>query len=789
MRDEQDRVVTEQRILAELGLFLGQSVLGPKIMEELSSTGARRTLLVRIPSDAAGEDRPTDFLAAAFARRPWEIARTEENGRTLMDRNVIVRVVADEMPEPHRAVLEAAEKVENGDTPLKVLLVFAEAPGSRPLAMRLEREQVRDLFCSDILPKKNVQLDILCHGVTREVLKEQVRAANGYHMVHWSGHGYHNTLELRGENGGKDWLTGEELAALFEDAGGFIPQFVFLSACLSGAFVDVKDWASLRAAMLGEKPDEKRARDTGLDQVLKDETGYTGTAMAMLKSGVPQVAAMRYEVGDDYARELARRFYKRYLADAGEPETAEALAVARRELLDDDTEAELLGPVNHATPILFGRGGRFLSPKAVRSQQMKTLRPRPQPVLPSGNRELDTPDNFVGRGEILADLQARWLAAPDTPVALIQGMAGLGKTALTAEMLHLWHPRFDWVAAFQAKPVPLTLDDFFGQMDARLTLCSRAYLDRCETAPNQRIYLEPGQPLKGPARYGQMRVNLLEALWEEAILIILDNFEPCLEDVIRDGTCRCEEPEWDETLEYLCRELPGTRSRLVVTSRLRPAALNDNALWVPLGPLPIGEAGLFVRSHPDLRALLHSGEDGERRVRDLLDISRGHPLILDRLAALARDPEALEQAMAKLRTEGFSAFPDVYAPTKMTETDRENEGAYLEDAAVKSVDALVARLSPHARRLLWIVTLANEPPAEKLVEAVWGGKSAEDEALSQFRSLLKMADMLPDDKKAELEGLAGKIPPELREQAPGQETQIDALLKPLAEKLGAPGQS
>ena len=33
-------------------------------------------------------------------------------------------------------------------------------------------------------------------------------------------------------------------------------------------------------------------------------------------------------------------------------------------------------------------------------------------------------------------------------VALVQGLAGLGKTALVAEAIHLWHHRFDGVFAF-----------------------------------------------------------------------------------------------------------------------------------------------------------------------------------------------------------------------------------------------------------------------------------------------------------------------------------------------------
>ncbi len=743
MRDEDDMIIEEDRILKELGVFLGQKILGPEIMEELTSVRARRTLLIRIPK--TGGENHDNGLAAAFARVPWEIARSEENGGTLMDYNLIVRVITDDMPEPHSAVIRAADQVNNGGEPLRILFVFAEAPGSRPLAMRLEREQILKIFSNEIMPKKNVRIDILGHGVTRKTLKEQVRTAKGYHMVHWSGHGHHNTLELRGENGGKDYITGEDLAALFEDAGGFIPQFVFLSACLSGAFVDIRAWETLRAALRGETPDAKDSEAGGLDQIVGRESGYTGTALALLKSRVPQVAAMRYEVGDDYARELAARFYKRCLADSDRVEAADALATARSDLLDDAKEAGRLGPVNHATPILFGHGGWFLSPKKSRSPQMKELRPRPQPLLPSGIRELDPQEIFVGRGEIMTDLQAKWLLAPNTPIALIQGLAGLGKTAIAAESIHLWHTRFDYVLAFQAKPAPLTLDEFLRTMDARLAMCSQTYMERCESSPFDKIFLEPGQPLTGAERYDKLRVNLLETLRDEAVLIVIDNFETNLEDVIKDGVCRCREPEWDRTLEFLCRELPETRTRILMTSRLRPAGLLENAQWVPLGPLPVGEAALFVRNHPDLRELLYSGEEGERLLKRLLDISRGHPLILNRLAALAHDPKALADAIETLSAEGLSALPDVYT-SRLSESERSLEREYLEDAAVGAVDLLIGRLSPDARRLLWMTTLANEALTKDLIQTVWGAGSSLPPLLDELRAsgLLHREDAAPE---------------------------------------------
>ncbi|MFO0759178.1 MAG: hypothetical protein U0359_21990, partial [Byssovorax sp.] len=159
--------------LVELGGFLGEHVLGGEIARVLAEGIDQRTVLVRLP------DPKEDWLAAAFARVPWEMARAPGEEATLLGKNLVVRAAPAGVA-PGR---EAAIRVEK-EEPVRVLLVFAEAPEARPLAARLERERLLDLFFGEVLPKKNVEVDVLCHGVTRARLKEQVKARGGYHVVH-----------------------------------------------------------------------------------------------------------------------------------------------------------------------------------------------------------------------------------------------------------------------------------------------------------------------------------------------------------------------------------------------------------------------------------------------------------------------------------------------------------------------------------------------------------------------------------------------------------------------------
>lgn len=330
-------------ILDHLGLFIGEKVLRTEIMTHLTASTGRRTLLVCLPKAAE------DPLAAAFARLPWGIARTGINTPTLMDKNLIVRAITNDIPDVDAVVLEKADRIASGEEDLPVLLVFAEAPGSRLLAMRREREALRNLFINEILPHKNCRIDMLCHGVTKNTIQQKITESRGYHIIHWSGHGHLNKLKILGEDCKSETITDEGLFNLIHDAGGFVPILVFLSACLSGAFVSLKSCNDLMSRLKENGVSETQKAGSGpkqLEEALKTQPGYTGAALNLLQYHVPQVIAMRYEVGDDYARELSIWFYRRMLVN--DYPADEALAQAHKDLFPGTTH---FGAVYPATPL------------------------------------------------------------------------------------------------------------------------------------------------------------------------------------------------------------------------------------------------------------------------------------------------------------------------------------------------------------------------------------------------------------------------------------------------------
>ncbi len=755
------------RLLAQVGEFLATSVLGPEIMAALEKDWIRsRTLVVRLP-DTAG-----DRLAAAFARVPWEIARRPGEEHTLLQRAVVVRAVAAGMEGSNGAPGEERVIAPERDKALRVLLVFAEAPGSRPLAARLERERLLDLFFGEVMPDKHVEVDVLCHGVTRRRLEERIKERGGYHVVHWSGHGHHDLLAIGlddGEAADKKRIPGAELVDLFRRAGGFIPDLFFLSACLSGSLVSAKDWESLRAAMRDPEaaagdvaPSLSKEGGPALDKVIADARGYTGTALQLLRAGVPQVVAMRYEVGDPYARRLARRFYRRLFADRDGKPVDGALGLARSDLIEDPRASEH-HPVDHATPLLFGAGSLRFAPKARRSPQADRRDPRPQPLL-AGFRDLDRPHNFVGRGAELTLLATGWLEhgrqrhpGGGPVVALIQGLAGLGKTALAAEATHLWHPRFDHVLAFTGRGANLPVEELHRLLDQKLRLRSKVYRDRCAEDEMAPVYVAPTRDFTGEVRRRHLCENLTAALRAERCLLVLDNLDTILRPSPRaDGTYDAQDPEWDRVLATLADGLQRSGSRVLVTSRHKPAALaGESCITFALGPLPRGEAVTFFQGHEALRKLAFSEAASDRELAErVLRVSHGHPLILKLLAGVAQaaaasggapPSAALAKALDRLQGEGFKTLPDLVGGETAVAVAavKEQERRYLEDVAIGAVDLLIERLSREARQLLWIVTRAFEGVGETMLRGVWGERSLEDEQIAQLAGMLDHIDRMP----------------------------------------------
>ncbi|MDI1482757.1 CHAT domain-containing protein [Polyangium sp. y55x31] len=720
----------EARVLDEVAVFLGKAILGEAITRALAEGKRQRTLLVRIP--APGDDTKRNQLAAALARIPWELARAPGDSLRLLDRNLVVRVAfgrtADAVP---------SEPIEISDEePLKVLLVFAEAPGSsRLLAARLERERLLALFFDEILPHRRVEVDVLCHGVTRARLATQIKNRGGYHVVHWSGHGTQDGLLVEpDEPGGRSVsLRGKEVADIFAESG-FFPSLFFLGACHGGHIREASEWAALQArAKHPEMGEEVRSGELApLPQIVEETRGHVGTALGLLEAGVEQVVAMRYEVRDVYARRLARRFFRHLLADEALHPADVALSLARKELCDDRSRAGQYHPADHADPVILGASRVRLRPASGESAQMARRDPRPQPLLPRPVRDLDPPHGFIGRSVELGKLGREWLDGKTQPVALVQAQAGMGKTTLAAEAIHLWHARFRVVLAFQSRAVPLRLDELYRQVHTKLLLELPHYRETVRKNPTSAIHFEKPGDLPSDTWLEALQQNLLDVLRRESILLVLDNFETHLGSERAERGYPCLDPRWDALLGVLVDELSGRASRVLVTSRHLPQALFriGKICWVQIGPLSEWETALFVQGRPHLQAMADAGGEAKELLGKMLTRSGGHPFVLAQLDALVKQQmrsgrvlsekgrAAIEKVVDGLEVQGFSEAPGLFG-SLLTGAEREAAQAYWEEVAFKAADLLLERLSVPGRRLCYVVTRAEEAVPEEMIEAVW----------------------------------------------------------------------
>ncbi len=593
-------------------------------MGALIRSPQRRTLRISFP---ALEENP---FACALARIPWDLARPGLGERDLLDRNVIVVLSSAEQRGFDTALAESVREVAAGKTPLRVLLVYADATDSLALSWRRERELLMRRFEQDIMSKRNVEVDVLCHGVTRSLLKERISSSGGYHIIHWNGHGLRNRLELRGEGGTPESISGNDLVSLIQQAGGFIPQLVFLGACLSGAMVDIHP---ALPAYVGNEPMDPISRDGG----------SSGTALALIQAGVPQVVAMRYEVDDGFACALADMFYARLLADREPRSFEDALQLGRRDVAERGAATLRCVSTDRANPLAFGQSG-ILEPIARRASQRRRIGRLGQE---SG---LGRPVRFVGRTRELTQLHHEWLATgTEQPLAILRGASGMGKSRMAAEAMHLWQHRFDCVVPLSA--FELTFDNFYTHIHTRLSIDVKTYRERCAGNPVQGLDFDPVVPWMGAVRDELMQENLLRVLEHHAVLIVLDGFDKQLLELPDRRGYEYRDDRWRTLLAEVAQAyLP--HSRLLMTSCFPVSALDSlpGVLDIELTRLPRDEVRQFFLVYEELRALC-SDVEGQQLSKRLLRLAGGNPQLLDALAYLASRRHELEAELQRIERE------------------------------------------------------------------------------------------------------------------------------------------
>lgn len=182
--------------------------------------------------------------------------------------------------------------------------VLVIIPSGSGLRTDEERQGIKE-----ILTQAGFPFEVLEGEVTLLRLADTL-ARKPYPILHFIGHGdvqedkdeaWQGMLRFNSPDGAEEWVGQERLQALLSSYAS-TTRLMVLNGCLGGAIR------------------ERRPVQPG--------RGFVGLAPALLKSGIPAVVAMQYEIGDGIAIQFARSFYQRLSSGqwAGHVDIAVSLA-------------------------------------------------------------------------------------------------------------------------------------------------------------------------------------------------------------------------------------------------------------------------------------------------------------------------------------------------------------------------------------------------------------------------------------------------------------------------------
>ncbi|GIH91774.1 CHAT domain-containing protein [Planobispora siamensis] len=591
------RIEAEAELLAQVGDWIGAEVLGavgPALV------GARPSAVrVVLPPEAG-----------MLAFRPLELARVD--GAPLALHNVPLVMCGD------GGGPEAKEPVGGR---LRVLGLFSLPVGAGVLNLRRERHALATMF-SEIgaVRGRAVELRVLQYGVTRERLTGILEDGEGWDVVHVCGHGTPGELLLEHPDGSPDPVPAADFVELLELTADRL-KLVTVSACWSAA---LKAADQLRA--LGVSP------PVGWSAPGSPAPPNRGPAMDTLATDLADrlgcaVVAMRYPVVDSFAIDLSTALYD-LLIDKGRP-LPRALGMALRTAVTDPPTLDCPA-LSVVTPALFGARAVDLSLTAPEGEPV-TFRPESLKLagLPP------QPPRFVGRTKVMTEASAALAPRSGCSGVLLYGMPGAGKTACGLELAYTHAESFPVVVWHKA---PDEGTDITGALSAFA-------LDLERKIPGLRLT----DAIEDTDRLRAMVPLLTEFARTQRVLVVLDNAESLLTSGggWRDG-------RWGLLLGALTGH--SGYSRLVMTSRVRPAVLDARVRQTAVDTLPAAEALLLARELPGLRALMDGQAAGvepadarELAVR-AVGLAQGHPKLLELADGQAADAGRLRGLLEAGRT-------------------------------------------------------------------------------------------------------------------------------------------
>jgi tetratricopeptide (TPR) repeat protein len=673
------RAQDEARIVGELGAWIGAQVLGPVATALAGATPT--TVRVVLPPDAAW-----------LAFRPLELAHA--GGKPLAAQDVTLVIDTS---------VGTGRKAPMGDR-LRVLGLFSLPEGARPLSLRRERQALVRLMERIAASGKAADVRVLQYGVTRDRLREILEEAEGWDIIHISGHGAPGELLLETAAGMPDRVTATEMAGLLRLARKRV-ALVTLSACWSASLTAAQQRRLLRLPVPAEDiqaPHAGRSRSSGAADA---DSGTLATALAGHLNCA--VLAMRYPVDDEFAIALSEKLYE-LLADKAQP-LPRAVGLALRHLARD-YPALLV-----ATPALFG--ARAIDLRLAAPERTSTRAYATGSGDPGMTGFPPQPTRFVGRSGVMARASAALAARSGIPGVLLHGMPGGGKSACALELAYGHRHAFDRLVWYKAPDEGM---DITGALtDFALTL------ERYVPGSQMIDVLADDEKLAG------FLPRLTALLKDNRLLLVIDNAESLLS-----GGGRWRDARWGQVIGALTAH--RGLGRVIMTSRhvsrgsggLSPrgstAAEASGFRVEAVDALSADEALLLARELSHLQALIQGKIPGlephvaRRLARRALTVAQGHPLLLEFADGQAAQPERLtalveagDQAWRKL-----GGLPDGFFTTGEVTVSGSD---FLHVLGIWT-QAVTETLTTAERDLFWFLCCLEEPDRQRAVlNANWAG--------------------------------------------------------------------
>ena len=417
-------------------------------------------------------------------------------------------------------------------------------------------------------------------------------------------------------------------------------------------------------------------------------------ATKLVRKMIPAVLAMQYKILDASATNFASSFFQALASGK-----AVDLSLTEARLAMRNTEDA--NGVDFATPVL-----NLLDPHCM---DLGLIKPAPtelfqKPVMLGEVQVMKT--GFVGRQRELRTLQKAFISDVKR-AAIIYGFGGIGKTVLATRLALRMNQYFEGVYGFKCQPGTRP-EDILKGLNAFLNLAGILAL-------NQVLF----QPVPLQAK----TASLVSILNQRRFLIILDNFESCLDE----SRIHIADPALKEFIEHLLNATI-TNTKYVITTRYdfdpMEGRLTQGIEHLPVPEMPFYQAVWLMNSHAELAKL------GLRKKEKIFKNIGGHPWTIGMFARHAAtatvDGLLLELEPLKRELKEFTLFDKSYSMLDEDSRELLLRSSVFEEAV--PIEALSWIMGDEARP-----SLPVDMPLEKLLR--WGLISRQEGAEEMLYSV------------------------------------------------------